>query len=201
MSHPFPADPIAAVVHPDPYPYYAELRSRGGLQRDDTLGLWIATGADAVDRLLREPAGRVRPPAEPVPRFLLGTRAGAVFGALARMNDGERHIAQRARVEALLQRVDRARRADIARIADDLARPWRHDGDPGALDEAIRDLPTTVVAAALGVPEAERPAVVSATAAWVAGLSPRADDAARTAAIAAMDQLLDRLSALGVTDD
>jgi hypothetical protein len=56
-----------------------------------------------VDLVLREPAARVRPPAEPVPRFLLGTRAGAVFGALARMNDGDRHAAQRKRVEALLQ--------------------------------------------------------------------------------------------------
>ncbi|MEO6743146.1 MAG: cytochrome P450 [Caldimonas sp.] len=201
MSHPFPADPIAAVVHPDPYPYYAELRSRGGLQRDDALGLWIATGADGVDGLLREPAGLVRPPAEPVPRFLLGTRAGNVFGALARMNDGERHVAQRARVEGLLQRIDRAGSTDLTHIADELARAWRRDGDPGALDVAIRDLPTTVIAAALGVPETERPAVVSATAAWVAGLSARADETARIAAIAAMDQLLDRLSAFGVTDN
>ena len=81
-----------------------------------------------------------------------------------------------------------------------MARPWRRDGDIGALDDMIRDLPTTVVAAALGVPEAERPAVVRATAAWVAGLSARADDAARAAAIAAMDRLLDHLSALGVAD-
>ena len=200
MPHPFPADPIAAVVHPDPYPYYADLRGRGGLQRDETLGLWIATRADMVDRLLREPAGRVRPPAEPVPRFLIGTRAGAVFAALARMNDGKPHIAQRAWVEALLRHVERAGRADVARIADDMAGPWRRDGDPGALDAMIRDLPTTVVVAALGVPETERPALVSATAAWVAGLSVRADDAARTAAIAAMDRLLDHLSALGTAD-
>lgn len=203
MPHPLPSDPIAAVAHPDPYPYYAALRGRGGLQRDDTLGLWIATSADVVDRLLREPAGRVRPPAERVPRFLLGTHAGAVFGALARMNDGERHVAQRARVEAMLQRIDRTDPADLARIADDLARPWRRDGDLIALDDLIRGLPTTIIAAMLGVPQDDRPAVVSATAAWVAGLSARADDAARDAAIAAMDELLDRLSALGVaeTDD
>jgi hypothetical protein len=42
MTHPFPTDPIAAVSHPDPYPYYAALRSRGDLQRDDALGLWLA---------------------------------------------------------------------------------------------------------------------------------------------------------------
>ena len=201
MLHPLPTDPIAAVAHPDPYPYYAALRSRGSLQRDEALGLWVAVGADVVERLLREPAGRVRPPAEPVPRFLLGTRAGAVFGTLARMNDGDRHAAQRLHVEALLHRTDGAEAAaDVVRIADDMARPWLHDGDVGALDDIIRDLPTTVVAAALGVPEAEQPAVVRATAAWVAGLSARADDAARAAAIVAMDRLLDHLSALGVAD-
>jgi len=201
MPHPLPTDPIAAVSHPDPYPYYAALRSRGSLQRDEALGLWIAVGADVVDRVLREPAARVRPPAEPVPRFLLGTRAGAVFGALARMNDGDRHAAQRKRVEALLQDIDRAQAAtDVVRIADVMARPWRRDGDIGALDDMIRDLPTTVVAAALGVPDAERPPVVRAIAAWVAGLAARADDAARAAAIAAMDRLLDHLSALGVAD-
>jgi hypothetical protein len=62
MPQPPPTDPIAAVAHPDPYPYYAALRSGGSLQRDAALGLWIGVGADVVDLLLREPAARVRPP-------------------------------------------------------------------------------------------------------------------------------------------
>jgi cytochrome P450 len=201
MTHPFPTDPIAAVSHPDPYPYYAALRSRGDLQRDDALGLWLALGADTVDRLLREPAARVRPPDEPVPRFLLGRRAGAVFGALARMNDGARHAAPRARVEALLPRIERVPGdPELRRIAEAMALPWRRDGDPDALDDMLRRLPATIVAAALGVPEADRPAWVRATAAWVAGLSAHADAATRAGALDAMDELLDRLARLGVHD-
>ncbi len=43
----FPADPIAAVIHPDPYPYYADLVARRPLYRDAALGLWVAASADA----------------------------------------------------------------------------------------------------------------------------------------------------------
>ena len=202
MTPPYPANPIAAVSHPDPYPYYGALRDGADLQRDDALGLWLAVGAAAVDRMLREPAARVRPPAEPVPRFLLGRRAGGVFGALARMNDGPRHAAPRARVEALLPHIERGLGdAGLARIADPMALPWRQHGDLDALDDMVRHLPATVVAAALGVPAADRPAWVGATAAWVAGLSAHADAATRAGALDAMDDLLDRLAQLGVVDD
>jgi hypothetical protein len=36
---PFPPDPIAAVIHPDPYPYYAQIVASKPLYRDETLGL------------------------------------------------------------------------------------------------------------------------------------------------------------------
>ena len=202
MTPPYPADPIAAVSHPDPYPYYGALRDGADLQRDDALGLWLAVGAPAVDRMLREPAARVRPPAEPVPRFLLGRRAGSLFGALARMNDGPRHAAPRARVEALLPRIERGLGdAELAWIADPMALPWRQHGDLDALDDMVRHLPATVVVAALGVPAADRAAWVRATAAWVAGLSAQANAATRAGALDAMDDLLDRLAQLGVVDD
>jgi hypothetical protein len=40
-----PHNPIAAVTHPDPYPYYAALTARTPLYRDETLGLWVAADA------------------------------------------------------------------------------------------------------------------------------------------------------------
>jgi len=43
-----PSDPIAAVTHPDPYPYYANLVAERPLYRDESLGLWVAAGAAAV---------------------------------------------------------------------------------------------------------------------------------------------------------
>src|SRR5262245_35711036 len=83
-----PADPMHAVTHPDPYPYYADLVARCPLHRDDALGLWVASSAEAVMAVLTSERCRVRPPAEPVPAALAGSAAGDVFGRLVRMNDG-----------------------------------------------------------------------------------------------------------------
>ena len=63
----WPQDPIAAVTHPDPYPYYADLVARRPLYRDDALQLWVASSAAAVTAVLASDLCRVRPPAEPVP--------------------------------------------------------------------------------------------------------------------------------------
>ena len=58
-----PANAIAAVTHPDPYPYYAELVASRPLHRDDSLGLWVAASAASVTRrahkrpVLRPPGG------------------------------------------------------------------------------------------------------------------------------------------------
>src|SRR5262245_24913259 len=84
----FPEDLLLAAAHPDPYPYYAALLAERPMYRDEALGLWIALGADAVTAVFGSPLCRVRPPAEPVPGTIAGSRAGDVFGNLARMNDG-----------------------------------------------------------------------------------------------------------------
>lgn len=43
MSTPFPTDPLQAVTHADPYPYYAALARDRPLYRDARLGLWVAS--------------------------------------------------------------------------------------------------------------------------------------------------------------
>ncbi|WP_431274123.1 hypothetical protein ACQ858_18930 [Variovorax ureilyticus] len=95
-----PGDAIAAVTHPNPYPWYAALRSGPALVRDERLQLWIASRADVVRDLLTNDALRVRPIAEPVPAAIAGTPAGEVFGQLVRMNEGDTH----ARHKPVLQR-------------------------------------------------------------------------------------------------
>ena len=65
-----PADPLQAVTHPDPYPYYATLRQRPPLVRDDTLKLWIAARASTVRVVLEDERLTVRPASEPVPRTI-----------------------------------------------------------------------------------------------------------------------------------
>ena len=63
-----PLDPIVAVTAPDPYRYYRALAAQRPVYRDEQLGLWVVAGAAAVEAILMEPAARVRPVAEPVPK-------------------------------------------------------------------------------------------------------------------------------------
>ncbi len=82
-----PTDPLAAVTHPDPYPYYARLAA-AAVHREEAIGMWVAASAAAVEEVLHHPQARVRPPGEPVPAHLVGTAAGEVYARLVRMTDG-----------------------------------------------------------------------------------------------------------------
>ena len=197
--HPFPKNPIDAVTHPDPYPYYASLRAAGAVGWFDDCKAWALVTASAVSAAFQLPLAKVRPPHEPVPAFLLGTRAGAVFGALARMNDGVAHEGQRARVMQLMGKLGAetvARRA--AQALSRIGGEWHERRDGAALDELIRRLPVAAIVAALGFAEEAHEALGRATAGWVAGLSPLATSAQRQAAIDSMEELLSLLAARGV---
>jgi cytochrome P450 len=158
-----PADPLAAVTHADPYPYYADLVARRPLQRDDVLGLWVAAGAAAVTAVLTSELGRVRPAAEPVPRALLGSPAGEIFGHLVRMNDGAAHVRLKPGVSARLAALDPAR---VAAEAGAWALHLAGELEPAARAERVTDfafrLPAYVVASLLGV----APPALAATAEW-----------------------------------
>src|SRR5215216_6079643 len=108
-------DPIAAVTHADPYPYYAELVARRPLHRHERLGLWIAASAEAVTAALTETRCRVRPAAEPVPEALVGSPAGEVFQRLVRQNDDARHASLKPAITATLDALEPARIAALSR--------------------------------------------------------------------------------------
>ncbi|MGE0129883.1 MAG: cytochrome P450 [Blastocatellales bacterium] len=108
----FPQDPLAAVTHSDPYPYYANLVMGKPLYRDDALGAWVATSAQAVTAVLTSKLCRVRPATEPVPRSLLGSPAADIFQHLVRMNDGEGHCPFKQAVSAALQSLDAVQAAE-----------------------------------------------------------------------------------------
>ncbi|MBB1629046.1 cytochrome P450 [Achromobacter sp. UMC71] len=91
MPIPDPLDPLQAVTHPDPYPYYAALARDRPLYHDARLGLWVASSPGAILEVMRHPAARVRPMAEPVPKGIAAGPAGALFGSFARMTDGAAH--------------------------------------------------------------------------------------------------------------
>jgi cytochrome P450 len=170
-----PLDPIAAVVHSDPYPYYAGLVAHRPLHHDAALGLWVAASAAAVTGVLTSEIGRVRPVAEPVPRGLVDSPAGEIFRHLVRMNDGAVHLRLKPTVSAKLAMLDPAR---VAEQAGAWARHLVAGLDPAGHDERIAEfafrLPVYTLAALLGVaPDALAPA-----AAWVGdfvrGLAPAA---------------------------
>lgn len=140
---PPPRDPVAAVTHPDPYPYYTALLQRP-FHHDEALGLWVAAGAGAALAVLTSPACRVRPPAEPVPRPLLGGVVGDLFGRWVRMTDGDAQARAKRAVAAALEVPAEAVAAEAKRQAVALA------ASRVPLDELLFALPMHVVGALLG---------------------------------------------------
>lgn len=147
-----PADPLQAVTHPDPYPYYATLRQRPPLVRDDTLKLWIAARASTVRVVLEDERLTVRPASEPVPRTIAGEPAGAVFGQLARMNEGEPHrVARRALIAGLGSvDVEHVFRSAHARAAEAIART--EASERRLLEVLAFALPVQLIASLVGLP-------------------------------------------------
>lgn len=187
-----PGDPIEAVVHPDPYPYYAQLRRERPLYFDTGLGLWVATTAAAVEAALEEPRLRVRPVAEQVPAALVGTPAGEVFARLVRMNDGDFHARHKPAVREATGRftLDQVGRA-AAEAALDLAE--RVDAN-----ELLGALPVQVMARLLGV----RGALLDTTTRWVdefvQGIAARASAQAVARANDAARELMAQGEAMGL---
>jgi cytochrome P450 len=141
----YPSDPIAAVTHPDPYPYYGHLVAEAPFERDERLGLWVAASAEAVDAVLTSPVCRVRPPAEPVPKALLGSSAAEIFRHLVRMNDGPGQQALKGKVMGMLGSMD----------ASGPSREWarRLPAEPA---EIAFHLPAYVLGSLLGVADLPR---------------------------------------------
>jgi cytochrome P450 len=187
-----PSDTEAALPdapwQPDPYALYARLRALhpNGVFRDPASQSWVACTAAVVDAALRDPALRVRPADEPVPRAFAGTPAGTLFGGLMRQNDGPVHRQGKAWACGVLGADLPV--AEVARaVVGAGASPRRQ-----ALDELMFEAPVRVLWRLLhaGVDEGPLPRQVRAA---VTGWSPLADAADRAAGSAAAAALLQRL--------
>jgi cytochrome P450 len=192
-----PADPIKAVTHPDPYLYYARLALEQPFYRDAGLGMWVASSADAVTAVLTHEACRVRPVTEPIPKALLGSPAGEVFGALVRMNDGRDHCPFKQAILAALVAIDAesvARRG--RRWGQHLAAELRPMADHRRLSEFALRLPVYVMADLLGIPEDRLAEAASCIAAFVQCLSPLSTATQIEDAKSAAGQLLDLVGSL-----
>lgn len=156
------------------------------LEWDAARGLWVAAGAALVEEVLSHPALRVRPLAEPVPAAIAGGSAGEVFGALVRMNDGERHAAPKL---ALQRALALAATGDVAqqRARAVAAHLLAEDRSMGAW---VFEAPVSTVASLLGFADAQLPAVARWMGDFVACLSPLSSAAQVEQAHAASMRLL-----------
>jgi cytochrome P450 len=174
-----PADPLEAVTHPDPYPYYRTLAAHRPFGFDERLGLWVAAGPAEVAAVLAHPDCRVRPAAQPVPPALAGNAAGALFGRLIRMNDGAAHAPLKAILLRLMAAIGtdaaRARAATQATALEPV--PGMAPADGAAVNRWMFTLPVVTVADLLGLPVragADAMAVATQVAAYAAAQSPLA---------------------------
>ncbi|SCX72169.1 cytochrome P450 [Variovorax sp. EL159] len=185
-----PVDPVAAATHADPYPYYASLRDGPPLVWNERLRLWVASRAEVVEQVLgAHGALRVRPLSEPVPRAIVGSAAGEVFGHLVRMNEGPAHQAHRPALQRALAGLDlNAVHAAASQVAQ------RVPAQP--LPDMIFSMPLQAVAHLLGFADEMLPQVDRWMRDFVACLSPLSTAEQLQAASAAASELLTRFEAL-----
>lgn len=184
-----PTDPIAAAIHPDPYPYYADLVAWKPFDFDAATGLWVAASAEAARAVLSSPASRVRPPGEPVPAALADGTAGEVFGRFLRMRDGAPHAALRRSVAGAVAGHDEAAiAAETNRQLDRLLAGRR------SLDDIVDRLPPLVVGALSGLPDAVLPEIAMLAATFATGIAAGRPAGQVALARQAAVELADRLS-------
>lgn len=159
-----PHNPLEAVTHPDPYPYYAGLVANRPLYRDEALGVWVASSAATVTAVLNSNLCKVRPAAQPVPAALVGSPAADIFRHLIRMNDGQRHDPMKGAVARALQSISAARIAEEGRraaklLAEELEPQTHH----ARLADFAYRMPVYVIGGLLGIPREQLPQ----TARWI----------------------------------
>lgn len=187
-----PADPVAAVTHPDPWPYYRQLRETRPLYFDAGLKLWVACSQAVIDEALHHPALTVRPPGEAVPAALQGTAAGEVFARLVRMTDGAFHAAHKPAV------VQAARRWSLADVAGASAAAASDLCPRLAANSLLGWLPVQTMARLLGVPDSRLDATCGQVQAFVQGIAPGAPETAVALASEAAQALMAQGGALGL---
>ena len=186
-----PADPIAAVTHPDPYPYYADLVASRPVHRNEAIGAWVVCSASAVTAALNNPACLVRPPTEPVPRALVGGHGGEIFGRLVRMNDGAKHAALKPAVSAATSGIEQSVGREAERWARHLLEELRPAEDTAGVNELAFRVSAYALAGLLGVPPDMLARTATIAGDFVRGIAPAAAGEQLARGNAAAGELLD----------
>ncbi|MDB5093866.1 MAG: hypothetical protein JWO85_1967 [Candidatus Eremiobacteraeota bacterium] len=165
-------DPLAAVTAGDPYPYYERLVAERPFFRDDTLGMWVAASAEAVEAVLSNAAMRVRPASEPVPGAIAGTPMAEIFSRWARMTDGPRHSTVKTAVVAALGRLDGNELIATSERCAKLLTQTRLDGDRADAEAFVLGLPALATATTLGFAHDDASRAVAWTSEFVRSIAP-----------------------------
>ncbi|WP_296224155.1 cytochrome P450 [Ralstonia sp. UBA689] len=189
-----PADPLQAILHADPAPYYAGLAATRPIFFDAALGWWVAASADVVDAVLGSTACRVRPVDEPVPKAVAASPTGAFFSRLVRQIDGPDHGARKATVMAALGRLDISALAARAHRQAYAALPDTASLDAALGADAHFRVPLATIAQTLLADHADTQACQTDIAAYLAALGPGASPSAVEHADAAVGRLQQRFA-------
>ncbi|MGC4937996.1 cytochrome P450 [Kribbella sp. DT2] len=146
----------------DPYRYYAELRRHGPVSLIGGSGPYpaVVTGYDAVNQVLRDPRVRVTDDAFSDTHGGTAWRAHPLLAALNNSmmySNGERHGAARGLFQQVftprrVQELEPAMVAQISLLIDGLEARLAADGEADFMAEFAYLLPSSVVAALLGIP-------------------------------------------------
>lgn len=185
-----PKNPILAVCHSDPYPYYQSLLDSPALLFDAELKLWIASRAEVIEEIFTNPHCAVRPSAELVPKAIAASSAGEVFADLIRMNEGSKHERPKLAMQLALSSLDLSNTAERSRYFAALLAKRHALTDGAALNGWMFDLPVYVVGDLLGFPESALPQLAVWMADFVRCLSPLSSEVQLAAASNAADALL-----------
>jgi cytochrome P450 len=166
QTHAYPQNPIVAVTHSDPYPYYRDLLAKRPIYYDEELRLWVTASASTVTAALQSDLVRVRPPSEPIPKTLLNSYAAEIFQHLVRMNDGSRHDAMKQSITRVLSTADMIHFAQVSRQWAQILYA------PAHLNDFAFHLPAYVIGTLLGVPENQLDQLAVWVKAFVGCLSP-----------------------------
>jgi len=185
----FPANPVAAVTHADPYPYYRMLAAERPFAFHPAVNAWVAAGASAVNAVLANPECHVRPRGELVPKAFIATPVARIFQELARVTEGKRHELGRS---AVLQLVGSWNEDRIAHAADEV---WP---STSGVSEVMWRFPACVLARLMGFAVPDLMTNAEQVEAFAMAISPGADphiylDKGNVAA----ERLWDRLSSFG----
>jgi len=191
-----PINPVAAVCHANPYPYYNSLLKGAALVFDEQLKLWVASRAAVVHDVLDNPHCAVRPGAEQVPKALAGSSAGEIFSRLIRMNEGPAHTRPKFALQQALGTLDIASAKIKTRELGTALATTYGLLKSSALTAWIADIPTYVVADLLGFGHAELPQLALWMADFVRCLSPLSTSEQLAAASGAAQTLLLRFRQL-----